>query len=65
MAHILIVNSSNREKEIILHPFSCFVLGRSGTGYAVSPLDTSRVDPSIQEDNNDVIQDARSGTSFS
>jgi len=33
VSHILIVNSSNREQEIILHPSSCFVLGRSGTGY--------------------------------
>jgi hypothetical protein len=42
LSHVLIVNSSNREQEIILHPSSCFVLGRSGTGYASSRLNPGR-----------------------
>jgi hypothetical protein len=37
VSHILMFNCRNREQEIILHPSSCFVLGRSGTGYASSP----------------------------
>ena len=40
--HILNVNSRNREQEIILHPSSCFVLGRSGTGYVSSHLSPSQ-----------------------
>ena len=42
VSQILIVNYSNREQEIILHPSSCFVLGRSGTGYASSQMNPGR-----------------------
>jgi hypothetical protein len=42
VSHIMMVNSSNRQQEIILHPSSCFVLGRNGTGYASLHLNPGR-----------------------
>jgi hypothetical protein len=50
-----------QEKEIIEHTHSCYVLGRSGTGWGLSfsPLYVHISDTDMQQNDNNAIQDAR------